>query len=96
MRTKKSFINIIYNLSFNFINLFLGFFSRAIFLQIFNTDYLGLITIVTNIIGVVSLMELGVSAAIAYTLYSHLQDKNFKKINELMKFIKITYSIIGF
>ncbi|MFU2032016.1 lipopolysaccharide biosynthesis protein [Bacillus wiedmannii] len=96
MRTKKSFINIIYNLAFNFINLFLGFFSRAIFLQVFNTDYLGLITIVTNIIGVVSLMELGVSAAIAYTLYSHLQDKNYKKINELMKFIKITYSIIGF
>ena len=89
MRTKKSLKNIFYNLSFNSINIFLGFFSRAIFLNVFTAEYLGLTTLVTNIIGVLSLMELGVASAIGYALYTHLNNKDYKKINELMKFIKI-------
>lgn len=95
MRTKKSFINVIYTFIFSLLNIFLGFFSRAVFLVVFSTEFLGLTTVVTNIIGVLSLMELGVASAIAYALYKHIKDENYTKINELMKFIRITYSIVG-
>lgn len=95
MRTKKSLLNIIYNFSFSFINIFLSFFSRTVFLNVFTAEYLGLTTLVTNIIGVLSIMELGVASAIGYSLYKYLIDENHKKINELIKFIKITYSIVG-
>ncbi|HZH60172.1 MAG TPA: hypothetical protein VEY70_11485 [Metabacillus sp.] len=95
MRTKKSFINIINNLLFNITNIFLNFFSRSLFLKYFNVEYLGLVTLVTNIIGVLSIAELGISTAISYSLYSHINQGNKKKINELLKLIKIAYVLIG-
>jgi O-antigen/teichoic acid export membrane protein len=95
MRTKKSIKNIVYNLTFTLITILLGFYSRAIFLKVFDADYLGITTTVSNIIGVLSLMELGVASAIGYSLYKYLNEKDYQKINELMKFIKITYMYIG-
>jgi len=95
MRTKKSLINIIYNVIFSVITIVLGFISRTIFLSIFGAEYLGLTQVVINLISVISIMELGVAAAIGYALYQHLSDENYRKINELIKFIKISYSIVG-
>ncbi|MEY9868465.1 O-antigen/teichoic acid export membrane protein [Peribacillus sp. B2I2] len=95
MRARKSFKNIAYSFSFSILNIILSFVARSAFLYAFDAEYLGLTTIVMNIIGVLSLTELGVTTAIGYALYKHLNEKNYNKINELMKFIKISYGIIG-
>lgn len=95
MRSKKSFKNITYSVFFSVLTIFLSFVSRSVFLDVFDPEYLGLITIVINIIGILSLTELGITSAIGYALYKHINNNDYQKINELMKFIKITYSIIG-
>ena len=95
MRSKKSLKNIFYSFLFNLVFTFLLFVSRAVFLNHFNADYLGLTTIITNIIGVLSITELGITSAIGYALYTHLKSGNYNKINELMKFIKQLYIVVG-
>jgi O-antigen/teichoic acid export membrane protein len=95
MRIQKSITNIFYNVIFSLTNLLLGFYSRAIFLRELSLDQLGLMTLATNFIGMLSLMELGVSAAIGYALYKSLREKDYTKINELLTLIRKVYLIVG-
>ena len=45
---------------------------------------LGLNTTATNLLGFLNLAELGISAAISYTLYTPLFQKDYETINEIV------------
>lgn len=98
-RTKKSIRNSIIALVIYFLNLFLQFFSRKVFLEHLGTELLGLNTTVLNILQFLNLAELGIGSAVGATLYKPLFNKDKKSINEIITlqgrlYAKIAYGIM--
>lgn len=98
-RTQKSIKNSIVALCFYAINIVLQFFSRKIFLDHLGTDILGLNTTATNLLQFLNLAELGIGAAVAFSLYKPLAQKDQNTINEIVAvqgwlYRKIAYLII--
>ncbi len=95
MRTKKSFLNIFTNFANNVLLNILRFITRTIFIKQIGELYLGVNGLLTNILGVLALADLGISTAIGYSLYKPLKDNNKEKIKTLMAFYKKSYYIIA-
>ncbi len=94
-RTINSTRNILTGLINNFINIFFPFVIRTILIKKIGIDYLGLNNLITSILQVLNLTELGFSTAIIFSMYKPLAEKNHKKICELMTFYRQAYRIIG-
>lgn len=83
-RTYKSLRNSIVALSVFAINFILQFISRKVFLDQLGIEVLGLNTTAVSLIQFLNLAELGVGAAIMYTLYKPLADNDYDTINEIV------------
>lgn len=94
-RTSHSVRNISYGLFSQLIQMVLGFVSRTIFISYLAVDYLGVNSLFTNIISVLSLAELGVGSAFIYALYKPLAEKNAFEIATIIAFYKRVYMFIG-
>ncbi len=94
-RVKKSLLNARVNLIFYFLALILSFFSRKIFLDSLGAEFVGLTTTLQNLLGFLSLAELGVGTAIAYVLYKPLFDNDKEKINEVISVLGFLYRRVG-
>ena len=93
---KESFMkNMKVTLGFYVINIFLAFLSRSIFIKVLGADISGLNSLFINLIGFLNIAELGVGAAIGYSLYKPLSEKNYNKINEIMILFKYYYRNIA-
>ena len=95
MRTENSIKNIIMNFLFNILNYGLRFVSRIVFVKTLSEVYLGLNGLLSNVLGILALTELGIGTAIGYSLYEPLAKKNTNKIRSLMNFYKKAYQIIA-
>lgn len=94
-RTKNSVFNASSNLITYIIKTILSFVARTIFIKTLGELYLGVNGLLTNILSMLSLAELGVSAAISYSLYKPLAENNKEQISALMSFYKKVYNIVG-
>ena len=94
-RVKKSLLNARVNLIFYFLSLALSFFSRKIFLDSLGADFVGLSGTLGNILGFLSLAEMGVGIAVSYHLYKPIQEGNKGQINELVSVFGYLYRKIG-
>ena len=95
MRTKNSIKNIIMNFLYNFLNYGLRFASRIVFVKTLAKVYLGVNGLLSNVLGILALAELGIGTAIGYSLYEPLAKNNTKKVRSLMQFYKKAYRIIA-
>ena len=95
MRTNNMLKNTITNFLNNFLSYFLKFISRIVFVKMLSEVYLGVNGLLSNVLGLLALTELGVGTAIGYSLYDPLAKKDNKKILSLMKFYRKTYRLIG-
>jgi O-antigen/teichoic acid export membrane protein len=57
--------------------------------------YLGVNGLLSNVLGILALTELGIGTAIGYSLYEPLAKKNVEKTRSLMEFYKKTYRVIS-
>lgn len=73
----------------------LTMFSRKIFLDELGAEFIGLTTTLLGIIGFLSLAEMGLSGAVAATLYKPLAEKNYSLINTTIDFLGKAYKVIG-
>ena len=87
MRSRNIIKNVKVNFIFFFITMFFNFISRTIFIQCLGTNITGYNTLVQNLLSFLNIVELGVGTAISYALYKPLNNKNIKKINEIMIFL---------
>ena len=83
-RTKKSIKNVQVAMIFYIINLILQFFSRKIFLDYLGSEILGLNTTVQNLLGFLSIAELGIGVAVASNLYKPIHDHDKQAINDIV------------
>lgn len=77
------------------INTILRFITRSVFIYFLGKSYLGVNSLFTSIIGVLSLSELGIGGAIVYSLYKPLAEDDHVKIKSLIVLYKKIYRIIG-
>lgn len=68
---------------------------RGIFIQILDKAYLGLNGLFSNIISFLALAEMGVGAAIVFSLYKPLSEKNNDKVRMYVCFYKRMYQYIA-
>ena len=66
----------------------LAFVERTIFIRCLSIEYLGLNSLFSNILNVLSMAELGISSAIAFALYKPIAENNYDLIKSYMSFFK--------
>lgn len=96
MRTIKSIKNAIIAIITNVITMLVGLISQAIFIKILGQEYLGINSLFSNIIYMLSIVELGIGTAIIYNLYKPVSENDIEEINALLYFYKKAYRLIAF
>lgn len=91
MRTKNSFINMLIGIGGQLIGIALSFLNRVIFVRFLSAEYLGLNGLLSNILGVLSLAELGIGTAMIYSLYKPLADNDQDNLGRLMNLYCLLY-----
>jgi O-antigen/teichoic acid export membrane protein len=95
MRTRSSIINLLFAMSGQSLGLLISFFARIVFIQVLGTEYLGLNGLFTNILSILSLVELGIGPALTFSLYKPIAENDTEKIKSLMRLFKKAYISIG-
>lgn len=71
------------------------FILQTVFVKCLSISYLGANGLFTNVVSFLSFAELGIGAAITFSLYKPLAEKNEQQINAIMRLFKNAYEIIG-
>lgn len=77
------------------VQLTLAFISRTVFIYTLGAAFLGINGLYTNILGVLSLAELGIGTAMNYSLYKPIAIGDYEKIKALMNLYKQAYRIVA-
>lgn len=77
------------------IALILSLIARMVFTRYMAQEYLGLSGLFTNILSMLSFVELGIGPAITFSLYKPLAENNIEQVKSLMYLFKNAYRIIG-
>ena len=94
-RLENSFKNIVLSFGNSFLSSLLGLVSRTVFIYTLGSDYLGLSGLLGNVLGFLSISEMGIASAIGFSLYKPLAEKDYKSVSALMSIYRRAYSIIG-
>jgi len=95
MRTLNSAKNMASSLFLTLSMILLGFFTRKVFVDNIGVQYLGLNGLLSNILGVMSLLEGGFAASVVYNLYKPLAEDDRPKIIALMQLYRRVYRYIA-
>lgn len=97
MRDGKSIIlNVKFGVLSQIIKIILQFVSRKVFIYFLGVELLGVNSLFASILSILSMTELGVGSAIAYSLYKPIAENNENKIAGIMHLYRKIYRIIGF
>jgi O-antigen/teichoic acid export membrane protein len=83
-------------LVFHFVYIVIQFYSRNIFLDVLGDDFIGVVGTLKSILQFLNLSELGIGAAVGFSLYKPIYEKNQDKINEIIGYLGFLYKRIGF
>ena len=95
-RTQRTISSIISGLINRFVRLLSPFVMRTIIVRILGEQYLGLSSLYVSILDVLNLTELGIGAAIVYSMYKPVAEEDTESICRLLAFYKKCYHAIGF
>lgn len=79
----------------NVVNAVLGFAVRTVFVYTLGETYLGLNGLFINVLGILSLAELGIGSAINFSLYRPLAENDIPQIQAIINFYKTSYRIVA-
>lgn len=94
-RTRLSFLNILSGFANRFLVSLLKLLGRVVFFRFLSAELYGVSGLFTNVLGLLSLAELGVGNAISFSLYGPIAEGNEEKIRSLMAFYKKAYRVIS-
>lgn len=94
-RLENSTKNLFLSLGNSVFSSLLGLVSRTAFIYVLGSEYLGLAGLLGNVLGFLTISELGVATAIGFSLYKPLAEKDYKSISALMSVYRKAYAIIG-
>ncbi len=93
--TKNTVRNVKWGLIYQGLLLFFPFIIRTIVIRFLGEDYLGLSSLFTSILNLMSVAELGFSSAIIYCMYEPIATSNQVEIRCLLAFYRKIYQTIG-
>ena len=94
-RTHNSIRNLAMSVFQKMIAIILTFVGRQIFLQVLTIEYLGISGLFSDIFQLLSLADLGLVTAMAYSFYKPLSEKNEDKLAALTGFYSKVYRVIA-
>ncbi len=94
-RTLNSARNVATSIGGQLLNNILRFVCRTVFIYTLGKDYLGISSLYSNVLTLLSIAELGFGTAVTYSLYQPLADHDVEKVKSLMDFFRKAYQIIG-
>lgn len=94
-RTKRTFQNSTTSIVLFLIQIFVGFYSRKIFLDVLGDELLGLNTTLGNILSFLNLAELGIGIAMATSLFKPIHDQDHETICEIISVQGFLYKRIA-
>lgn len=94
-RTEKALKNYLFYIVGNILIYAATFVTKTIFIYNLGINYNGVRGLFTNILGTLSLAELGISTAISFSLYGPLARGEGKKIQALINFYRNAYRIVS-
>ena len=95
LRKKNSIKNFLFGFGTQIIQTIFPFITRTIFIKTLGESYLGVSSLFTSILTVLSLAELGLGDILIYSLYKPIAEKNKERIASLLDFYKVVYQIIA-
>ena len=90
-RSQNAVRNIKVGMISNAVNLLLPFLSRAVFIRTLGAEYLGVNSLFTSVLSVLSLTELGFSSAVVFSMYKAIAEDDTQSINALLYFYRKVY-----
>ncbi|MCD7726123.1 MAG: polysaccharide biosynthesis protein [Clostridiales bacterium] len=94
-RIQQAEKNIIFGYLSNFVTLLMNFIQRTVFIWVLGRTLLGVNSIYTDVLSVLSLAELGIGTALNYSLYKPVANGDIEKIKSYMRFYKRAYTAIA-
>ena len=94
-RTTNSLRNAAVSTGGQILNSLLKFACRTVFIYTLGKEYLGISSLYTNVLTILSLSELGFSTAVTYSLYEPLAKGDRETVRSLMAFFRKVYRIVG-
>lgn len=95
MRLRNVFRNSFFSVLSQVILIIVGFFSQRVMNLRMGEELVGMNGVISNIISILSVSELGISSAVIYHLYRALAEKNEQKISALMNLYRRAYYIFA-
>lgn len=95
VRVEQASKNIKYSTIAYILKITLQFVVRLVFVKSLSIEYLGINGLLSNLLSMLSLAELGVGPAIIYSLYQPLAKKDTETIKALIELFKKAYMAIG-
>ena len=78
------------------VHMLVQFGMRTVFIYFLGNEYTGVSSLFTDILQVLSLMELGLDTSMIYSLYGPLARQDHQRISALMNFYRKAFTVIGF
>ena len=94
-RSKNATRNVFWGLLDKIVIILAQLLIKAILLRVLGEEYLGLNSLFTSILSVLSLAELGISSALVFHMYRAIVDEDKLKICELLHFYRRCYYTIA-
>lgn len=94
-RIKKSVINLKYGVAYHLSDMVLKLLLRTALVRLLGDALVGLGSLFTEVIAMLSLAEMGVGTAITYNLYKPLAEGDEERVRQLMRLFKAAYRVIA-
>lgn len=94
-RTVNAKRNILYGLLQVTVSLILPFITRTVLIYCFGVDYLGLNSLFSSVLSVLSLMELGFGTAVVYSMYKPAAEGDIDQLCAYLAYYRKIYRFIG-
>lgn len=94
-RTENVIKNSTSSIIYKIVHVMIQFVMRTAFIRILGNEYTGVSGLFTDIVQVLSVVELGLDSSMVYALYKPLAQRDEKRISALLKFYRSAFDIIG-
>ena len=91
-RTEQSLKNTIVSIGIQVGTVLLNFISRTVLIKTLGEQYLGVNGLFSNILNMLSMVELGVGSALIYLMYKPMAEKDEERLGLLMQEKKKIYT----
>lgn len=85
----------VYGLAGRVVMLLVSLVSRTIFIQLLGTYYLGVNSLYTDVLNVLSLSELGIGTAMTFALYAPVANRDDEKTKEVLQLYRRAYRVVA-